>query len=301
MPVDSPAPADPAPADPAPVTTAGRSAATLVAATVLVMLAFAANSVIARVALRTTDIDAATFTAVRLGSGAVVLWLVARLRRVAVTGSWGSAAALFVYAAAFSLAYLSLGTGTGALLLFGAVQVTMIGVGLARGERFGRVQVLGLAVALAGLVVLVAPGVSAPSPGPAALMLSAGVAWGVYSLRGRRSGEPVGASAGNFVRAVVPTLVLLALVPVTGHDLVPDAAGVGWALLSGAVTSGLGYVAWYAVLPSLRAVTASTVQLSVPVLAAVGGVLLLSEQVTVRLVVASVATLGGVAVVLRGR
>ena len=279
----------------------------VLAITSLVMGAFAANSVLARLALRTTEIDAVTFTGVRLLAGALVLAGVLALRpspprgRGGRSGSWASALALFVYAAAFSLAYLSLATGTGALLLFGAVQLTMIGWGRVRGERLRPIQSVGVAAALAGLVLLVAPGVTAPALLPALTMAASGVAWGVYSLRGRAEADPVAATAGNFARAV-PFAALLVVARVTlGESPVLDPVGIGWAVLSGAVTSGLGYVAWYAVLPSLRAASAATVQLSVPVLAALGGVMLLSEPVTLRLVVASVVTLGGIALVVRSK
>ena len=272
----------------------------MLAVTALVMAAFAANSVLARLALRATDIDAATFTAVRIGAGALVLALIVALRRSGFGGSWVSASALFVYAAAFSFAYLSLATGTGALLLFGAVQITMIGAGLARGERLSPRQLVGMALALGGLVVLVAPGVEAPPLGAALLMAASGAAWGVYSLRGRGAEDPVGASAGNFLRAALFGLALAGVVGLRG-GLQPDPTGIGYAVLSGAVTSGLGYVAWYAVLPALRASSAATVQLSVPVLAALGGVTFVSEPITLRLALASAVTLGGIALVLRAR
>ena len=271
----------------------------LAAVTALVMAAFAANSVLARLALRTTAIDAATFSAVRLGAGAVVLAAVAR-GRGGLGGSWASAAALFVYAAAFSFAYLALSAGAGALVLFGAVQLTMIGWGLAHGERLAAAQWAGLAAAVAGLVALLAPGAEAPPVFPALLMAAAGAAWGAYSLRGRGSRRPVAESAGNFVRAAALGAVLLAAAT-TGGAAQADGPGLAYAVASGAVTSGLGYVAWYAVLPALRATTAATVQLSVPVLAALGGAALLAEPVTVRLAVASAVTLGGIAVVVRGR
>lgn len=273
------------------------------ALTALTMVAFAANSVLCRLALQTTEIDPATFTSVRLAVGALALWLIVRLRtRSAPGGSWASASALFVYAAAFSFAYLSLTTGTGALVLFGAVQLTMIGWGLARGERLSGLQTLGLAAALGGLVYLVLPGLEAPPLGAALLMAAAGVAWGVYSLRGRGSRSPVADSAGNFARAVpmaVGLSVLLLVLP--GAAVRADGMGLAYAIFSGSVTSGLGYVVWYAVLPALRATSAATVQLSVPVLAALGGVALVGEAITLRLVLASLLTLGGIALVLRAR
>jgi drug/metabolite transporter (DMT)-like permease len=266
--------------------------------TSLAMIAFAANSLLCRAALKHTAIDAASFTFLRLASGALMLWLLALLRRRGskLAGNWPSAFALFAYAAAFSFAYLSLSAGTGALLLFGAVQATMILWGWYRGERLRSLQFVGLAVALAGLVALVLPGLAAPPLVGSALMLTAGVAWGVYSLRGKRTADAASATAGNFVRAVPFAAVLLAArLPFAGTDH----AGLAYAVLSGAIASGLGYVIWYAVLPSLRAASAATIQLSVPVLAATGGILLLGEPPTFRFVVAAVAVLGGIALVVR--
>ncbi len=273
--------------------------------TALAMLAFAANSVLGRLALYTTPLDAATFTVVRLLAGALVLGGVVfgRARREQPgAGSWPSAAALFVYAAAFSFAYVVLPTGTGALLLFGAVQLSMIGYGLVRGERFSAVQTVGFALALGGLVYLLLPGLSAPPPVPAALMVTAGAAWGVYSLRGRGSSDPAAVSAGNFLRTL-PLAAALALAalftPLVAVQF--DTLGLVYAGVSGALTSGLGYLVWYAALPSLRATVAATVQLSVPVLAALGGVVLIGEPISLRLVAAAVAILGGIALVLRAR
>jgi drug/metabolite transporter (DMT)-like permease len=265
--------------------------------TALAMLAFAGNSLLCRLALRHTDIDAATFTAVRLAAGAATLWLVASLGRRTQPGrgNWLSALALFAYAAAFSYAYLSLSAATGALLLFGAVQATMIGHGLWRGERFHRWQLLGLLVALGGLVGLLLPGLSAPPALGSALMLGAGVAWGIYSLRGRGAGDPTRVTAGNFLRAV-PIAAAMSALAIDHATL--DHAGLGYAVASGALTSGLGYAIWYTALPALKATQAATVQLSVPVIAALGGILLLGEPLTVRLVVASIAVLGGIALVI---
>ena len=269
--------------------------------TALVMAAFAANSVLARLALITTDIDAASFSAVRLLSGAAVLLAVVRLRpRSGPGGRWRSAWALFVYVVALSYAYLSLSTGTGALLLFGSVQVTMIGAGLWAGERMSPWGWAGFALAVGGLVALLAPGVTSPPLLPAVTMVASGVAWGLYSLAGRRRADPVGATAGNFVRASLLGLGLAGVMAVSG-GLRLDPAGLGYAALSGAVTSGLGYVAWYTVLPSLRSASAATVQLSVPVLAALGGVLFVGEPPTARFMIASAVTLGGIALVVRSR
>ena len=268
----------------------------LLGATGLVMAAFAANSVLARAALHAGHADAFTFTAVRLTAGAVVLGALVATRRRRLAGDLGSATALLVYAAAFSTAYLALPTGTGALVLFGSVQITMVGWAVARGERLRLVQMLGLAAAFGGLVVLVAPGVGAPPVGAALGMALAGVAWGVYSLRGRGVADATAATAGNFVRAAPAAVVFALAMAASGHA---DARGLVLAAVSGAVTSGLGYAAWYAVLPHLRATTASAVQLSVPVLAALGGVAFVGEALGLRLVAASVLTLGGIALVVR--
>ncbi len=261
------------------------------------MIAFAGNSLICRLALTQTTIDAASFTFIRILSGAVALWLVVTIRKRTSpkAGSWASALALFAYAAAFSFAYISLSAGTGALLLFGAVQATMILWGLYKGERLRTRQWLGLALAVAGLVALLFPGLSAPSIGGALLMLCAGIAWGIYSLRGKRAGDPVTATAGNFLRAVVfATGLSVALLP----WLKLDRGGVGYAILSGALASGIGYVIWYSALPGLKAASAATVQLSVPVLAAAGGILFLGESITLRYLLASIAVLGGIALVV---
>jgi drug/metabolite transporter (DMT)-like permease len=266
--------------------------------TAVAMLAFAANSLLCRIALRGAHIDPAGFALVRVASGAAMLVLVNRLRRGVrpqLAGDWRAAAMLFTYVAAFSFAYLLLTAGTGALILFGAVQLTMFAAGLRAGERFGPAGWLGLLLAAAGLLVLVLPGVAAPSPLGAALMAVAGVAWGLYSLRGRGVPDPVQASTANFVRAL-PMAILLGLVFVT--RLHADAAGVVLAMASGAITSGLGYVAWYAALRGLSSMRAAVVQLSVPVLAAVGGALWLGEALTMRLLLAVLAILGGIALAL---
>lgn len=265
--------------------------------TLVAMLAFAGNSLLCRAALQDGDIDAASFTAVRLVSGALVLWLLVRLRYAADegAGNWPSALALFVYAAGFSFAYISLDTGIGALLLFGAVQATMIGYGLYQGERFSRWQQLGLVLAIAGLVGLLLPGISAPPLLGSLLMLSAGVAWGMYSLRGRGAGQPTRVTAGNFLRAA-PVALVLAVALLSQQSL--STQGLLYAVASGALASGMGYAIWYAVLPRLQATSAATIQLSVPVIAAVGGVILLGEALSLRLVLASIAILGGIALVI---
>ena len=272
--------------------------------TLVTMIAFAGNSVLCRMALKHTTIDAATFTSIRLVSGAVVLWLIVRFARAGRTGAgnWWSALALFVYAAGFSLAYVSLSAATGALLLFGSVQATMIGRGIWQGERLARLQWLGLVLALAGLVGLMLPGLAAPPLLGAALMVLAGAAWGVYSLRGKGAGDPTLVTAGNFWRAAVLALVLSAVMQTSALlNASWDAEGLAYAVASGAVTSGLGYALWYSVLPALKATQAATIQLSVPVLAALGGVALLGEVMNEQFVLASVATLGGIALVIWGK
>ena len=265
--------------------------------TALAMVAFAGNSLLCRQALKQTTIDAATFTFVRIVSGAVCLWIIVQLRKRSVVkaGSWPSALALFGYAALFSFAYLRLTAGTGALLLFGAVQATMIFWALRKGEQLRGLQVAGLLLAIAGLVTLVFPGLSAPPLSAAALMLGAGIAWGIYSLRGKGSGDPLRATAGNFLRAV-PMAVLLSVVMLRSASL--DRAGICYAVISGALASGVGYAIWYTALPALKASAAATVQLSVPVLAAAGGIAFLSEPITLRFVLASIAVLGGIALVI---
>jgi drug/metabolite transporter (DMT)-like permease len=265
--------------------------------TLAAMLAFAGNSLLCRAALHASRIDAASFTLIRISAGALMLWLIVRARgaRGATAGSWASALALFTYAAAFSFAYLSLSAATGALLLFGAVQATMIGFGLMRGERLRRRQSAGLACALGGLIGLLLPGLSAPPWRGAVLMLAAGLAWGVYSLRAKGSGDPLRVTAGNFLRAVAFAAVLsLATLPWASID----ASGAGYAVASGALASGLGYAVWYTALPGLKTTSAATVQLSVPVLAAFGGIVLLGEAPTLRLLAAAVAILGGIALVV---
>lgn len=260
--------------------------------TVLAMLAFAGNSLLCRLALRSTAIDAASFTALRIASGALVLWLFMWPRRTTVTGSWASAVALFVYAAAFSMAYVSLPAATGALLLFGAVQLTMLGTGLARGERINARQGAGLAMAVAGLAALLLPSAAAPSLPSAALMLLAGIAWAVYSLRGKHAGDATRATAGNFLRATPLALLLAcAMFP----QLVWDAHGAAYAVASGALTSGLGYIVWYAAVKRLPATKAAAAQLSVPAITALGGIVFLGEPLGWTLTLCCAAILGGVA------
>ncbi len=271
--------------------------ARIIALTTLAMIAFAGNSLLCRAALEHTSIDAASFTTIRLISGALMLWLVVQIRRGTRTGggNWVSAFALFAYAAGFSFAYVSLPAATGALLLFGAVQATMIGHGIWTGERLRRLQLVGLMLAFGGLVGLLLPGLSAPPLYGSILMLGAGVAWGIYSLRGKGAGDPTRVTAGNFLRAV-PIAAALSLFMLNGTSL--DNAGFWYAVSSGALASGMGYAIWYTALPVLKATNAATVQLSVPVIAALGGIAFLGEPITLRLVLASVAILGGIALVI---
>jgi len=265
------------------------------------MIAFAANSVLCRLALGEGHIDAASFASVRVASGALTLLLIVlpRWRRAGRRPvDWRAAAMLFTYVAFFSFAYLSLSAGAGALLLFGAVQLTMFITALRAGEHFPALSWLGLALAVGGIVYLVSPGVTAPNPLGATLMVVAGIAWGVYSLLGRGVQDPLEATANNFLFCV-PLVLLVSLAFVTHAEI--TLRGLLLAIASGSIASGLGYVLWYAALRGLTATSAATVQLSVPVIAAIGGVLLLSEPVTLRLVVASAATLGGIAIVLAER
>ena len=273
-------------------------AARLALLIVFAMLAFAGNSLLCRVALRDTSIDAASFTSLRLASGAVMLWILLRSRGKPplAAGSWPMAAMLFAYAVCFSFAYRDLTAATGALLLFGAVQLTMTGYGLLTGERLVGLRLVGMLVAIAGLVWLLLPGLSAPPPLAAGLMLAAGLAWGVYSLLGRRAGDPTAATGGNFIRAV-PFAAVLSLA--ASVQTSPDQTGLLYAVASGAVTSGLGYVLWYAALPALSATSAATIQLCVPAIAALGGAVLLAEPITARLLIASAAILGGIALTIR--
>lgn len=275
----------------------GRTAAS----TLLAMLAFAANSILCRAALGEGRIDAASFTAVRIASGAATLVVLVALTTgpgAVRGGSWKAAGLLFLYAAPFSFAYNTLPTGTGALMLFGAVQATMLLAALKQGERPAPAQWIGLGLALAGLVYLVLPGVSAPPPVGSALMVLAGVGWGFYSLVGRGATDPLAATCGNFVRCAP----LVALVVLVDHaSLRLSSQGVVLAVASGSLASGLGYAVWYAALRGLTATRAATVQLSVPVLAAAGGVLFMGESIGLRLIIATALILGGVGLALRPR
>ena len=263
--------------------------------TMVAMTAFATNSVLCRMALGAHAVDAASFTTIRLASGAVTLAMLTLFLRgshALAAGTWSSGFQLFLYAVAFSFAYLSLSAGTGSLILFGAVQATMIISGLRSGERPHVLQWAGLAIALAGLIYLVFPGLAAPSPGGSLLMAVAGMAWGLYSLRGRGAKDPASRTAGNFIRSVPFALVVWTA---SVQNLHAEPRGILLAILSGSLASGIGYVIWYAALQGLSSTRAATVQLSVTVLAAFGGVIFLAEVVTLRLVIASILVLGGVA------
>jgi len=267
------------------------------------MIAFAANSLLCRAALGGGHADPASFTALRLLGGAVALGLLARTRPrrpSAGRSAWGSAAALFAYAAGFSLAYSRIGAGTGALLLFAAVQLTMNSAALWRGERPGAVEWAGLLLALAGLIVLARPGIARPDPGGAVLMLVAGAAWGFYSLSGHRQADAIATNAASFARAAAPALVLAAAAaPLRAVHV--SATGLWLALVSGTISSGLGYAVWYAALPGLTSMRAALVQLSVPPLAAAAAVLWLGESVSPRLLLASLLVLGGIALAATAR
>jgi drug/metabolite transporter (DMT)-like permease len=270
--------------------------------TMAAMLAFASNSLLNRLALGQETIDAASYTTIRLTSGAVMLFVIAYLQRENGTpflrGSWISAAFLFLYAIAFSFAYLSLTTGTGALILFGSVQMTMMIVALRSGERPHILEWIGVVLALSGLVYLVFPGLTAPSPLGSALMTIAGISWGFYSIRGRGSQNPLASTAGNFVYAFPMILVVLLI---SFKNISISSSGVFYAVVSGALASGLGYAIWYAALRGLTTTRAATVQLSVPVIAAWSGVVLLAENVSARLLIAGVLILGGIALAVSGR
>ena len=270
--------------------------------TLSALVAFAANSILCRLALERGAIDAASFSTIRLASGALVLLGVGTFAGQAggsrQRGDWVAAFMLFLYAVTFSFAYVSLGVGTGALLLFGAVQATMILAGWRSGERPRPIQWMGLFLALGGLVWLVLPGLNAPSIGGAALMTTAGMAWAIYSLRGRRSQDPVVMTTKNFVRSV-PFVLAVCLILAAKIHISPE--GVFLAIFSGSLASGIGYVAWYAALHGLTAVRAAMVQLSVPVLAALGGVVFLSEKLSMRLFISAAAILIGVGLSLSGQ
>lgn len=269
----------------------------------LALLAFAGNSILARLALVDGAIGAGLFTAVRIFSGAAVLVILVGPRTARRAGSWSGAISLLGYAGLFSIAYLNLSTGMGALILFASVQITMIGWGLLRGERLGVIQSGGVILAAGGLVWLLAPGLARPDPLAALIMIGSGVCWGVYSLLGRGGGRPTYVTAGNFLRASALAAPLLGIWLVAlWLGLTPSepisAQGIGLAFASGALTSGLGYAVWYRALKGLSATRAGVVQLLVPPLAALGGIMLLSEPLTARFIGASAIILIGIALAI---
>lgn len=275
-----------------------RLSARVVALTAAAMIAFGANSILCRLALSQGSIDPASFTLVRLAAGVATLWVIvgARRRPGPILGSWRGALALFAYAAAFSWAYRTLSASTGALLLFGAVQATMVTTGLVRGEKLTALQWTGFLLALSGLAALLAPGASAPPLSGALLMLTAGAAWGAYSLLGRGAADPLAATAGNFLRALPMAAAAFGLAALTGTH--HETAGIVYAVLSGVVASGLGYAIWYAALAALSPVQAASVQLSVPVLTALAGAYTLGEGLSTRLALTSAVILGGIGLVI---
>ncbi len=250
-----------------------------------------------RLALKSSHIDAASFTTIRILSGTLMLWLTIRLSNNTnhADDNWPSAYALFAYAAAFSFAYIRLPAGTGALILFGAVQTTMIVYGLLSGERLNGRQSTGLVLAIAGLVAFMLPGISTPPLEAALLMLIAGIAWGVYSLHGKGVSDPLRMTAGNFLRAGLLTMVLSTILMPRMHM---DVLGVILAILSGAIASGLGYTVWYRVVREIRTTSAAIMQLSVPVIASIGGMLFLREAMSLHLIISSAAILGGISLVI---
>ena len=270
--------------------------------TAFALAAFAFKSILCRMALRGDEADALGFTVVRLASGAAVLiaisYMLKSAGRAGPKGDLLSAFFLFAYAICFSLAYLGLNAGTGALILFGCVQLTMVGVAMIRGEHPGKLEWVGLSAALGGLVYLVLPGLTAPPPKSAALMGAAGIAWGAYTIRGRGSSDPLSETTGNFLWSV--PMVVLASAPYFS-EVHLSARGTILAILSGGAASGVGYTAWYAALRHLSSARAAALQLAVPVIAALGGIVFLSETGTMRLLIASSLILGGIGLTIAGR
>lgn len=273
-----------------------------IAFTGLALLAFAGNSVLCRLALGGNSIDAASFTSIRLLSGIVmlvaILKMTGKVGKNISKGSWPAALMLFLYAAAFSFAYITLDTGTGALILFGAVQITMIMIGQFTGHRLNFGEWAGVLLAFSGFIYLVMPGLTTPSLGGFLLMAVAGIAWGIYTLKGRNSTNPVGDTAYNFLRTL-PFVIILILVALPTARLSPE--GVLLAITSGAITSGIGYAVWYHALGGLSVSKAAVVQLLVPVIAALGGAAFAGEAISLHLMLSSLLVLGGILVVIRGR
>ena len=273
--------------------------------TLVAMFAFAGNSIICRLALVDGSIDPGSFTYIRLAAGAITLLLTLKLRSGDVSvrehGSWVSAALLFLYAICFSYAYVDLSTGTGALILFGCVQATMIVMALRSGDRPHRTEWLGWFLAGCGFVWLLLPGVSAPSLQGSLLMAIAGIGWGIYSVRGKRESEPLASTASNFARTLIPVTIAAIVATTSLGTSHWSSNGVALAVLSGGLTSGIGYVIWYAALRYLKSMQAALVQLSVPAIAALGGVLLVAEAPSLRLVLSGLLVLGGISIALAGK
>jgi drug/metabolite transporter (DMT)-like permease len=270
--------------------------------TTLALIAFAANSVLCRLALGEKTIDAAGFTSVRLLSGALVLFCILKFSNKkngsSTKGSWSAAFMLFLYAVTFSFAYLTLNTGTGALILFGSVQITMILRSLFSGNRLLPIEWMGVIVAFSGIVYLVLPGVTAPSFTGFSLMASAGIAWGLYTLKGRGSANPLSDTTYNFLRSV-PFMIVLGMFFFQNVHISRE--GVILAAISGGITSGIGYTLWYIALRGLSATQAAVVQLLVPVIAGFGGIVFISEPISLRLALSTLLTLGGILMVILGR
>lgn len=270
--------------------------------TIIALIAFAGNSLLCRAALAITTIDAATFTSIRLISGALALWMLVKLKqkkaKIQTTNesNWSSAFALFAYAFFFSFAYRHLSAAAGALILFSAVQITMISTGIWRGERLNAFQLLGFCISFVGLVGLLLPGISTPPLAYALLMVCAGIAWGIYSLKGKNVTQPLNATAYNFIKTVPLTLLANMIL---FNQLSLDIQGATYAVASGAIASGVGYAIWYSVLPNLKATSAASLQLSVPVFAAMGGIIFLNETLTLRLTIAAALILAGIEMVIR--
>jgi drug/metabolite transporter (DMT)-like permease len=264
--------------------------------TAIAMIAFAGNSLLCRMALKSTTIDPVTFTAIRLLSGILVLGCINFYQHPlsAKSGNWTSSIALFIYALFFSVAYISLPTGIGAILLFGSVQLTMLSYGLMQKERFNSIQTTGFVLAIVGIGALFWPGMTAPPVVGSLLMIVAGLAWGIYSIKGKKSSAPIADTFGNFLRTLPFILIGFMLYPHHHYDQ----QGVIYALLSGAIASGIGYSIWYAILPKLTSIFAASIQLSVPILASLLAVILLNENLTFRLPISSIAVLAGIGLVI---
>lgn len=268
----------------------------------LALIAFAANSVLCRLALGNGAIDAASFTCIRLLSGAIALFIILHIKRdnseISSKGSWLASFMLFIYAITFSYAYLSLDTGTGALILFGSVQITMIMLSLIAGTRLHLIELAGVVFAFTGFVYLIIPNITTPSINGFILMMISGISWGIYTLKGRGSKKPLRDTTYNFIRTI-PLVVILAAF--TMQNMSYSTEGIVLALISGAITSGLGYTIWYIALGGLSSTQAAVLQLSVPVIAGIGGVIFVSEIITIRLIVSTIIVLSGILMVVLGK